>query len=369
MKVLLNVPYYTGSHKYWADNLIQYSKYDFDLIAMNGRHWKWRLQGSAIHLANQFNQKYRDSALPHLIICSTMMDVSLYRSLIRKSIPIVYFMHENQLTYPVSDIDERREEFHYGFINYKSCLAADYVFFNSAYHRTVFLEALEKLLKRLPDYQSMDSIKMIQEKSEISWIGIDLDRISEQLIKIRSKKQRNDIPVILWNHRWEHDKNPDLFRRLLLHLDSKGIDFKLVLTGESSEKSQVFQEINSLFRTKIAHSGFFPDYKSYIEAISHCDLSPISSEQDFYGISVLEAVCCGVSPLLPQNRVYNDFLPEADHPYLYYSSESEFFRKAALQLQSYEFEILENPILKLQKHSIHNVVSEFDLHMNEILNI
>ena len=34
-------------------------------------------------------------------------------------------------------------------------------------------------------------------------------------------KQKNDCAVILWNHRWEYDKNPELFFTTLFDLDNR----------------------------------------------------------------------------------------------------------------------------------------------------
>lgn len=40
-----------------------------------------------------------------------------------------------------------------------------------------------------------------------------------------------DERLILWNHRWEYDKAPDLFADAILAAAEKGADFRLALLG------------------------------------------------------------------------------------------------------------------------------------------
>ena len=68
-------------------------------------------------------------------------------------IPVVQYFHENQLTFPWNDRDAEKARginHTYEFINIQST-AADWVWFNSDYHRDVFIEAADRFLKRMPD--------------------------------------------------------------------------------------------------------------------------------------------------------------------------------------------------------------------------
>ena len=39
--------------------------------------------------------------------------------------------------------------------------------------------------------------------------------------------------MILWNHRWEYDKDPETFFRAVRTLADEGLDFGLLLLGRS----------------------------------------------------------------------------------------------------------------------------------------
>lgn len=131
MNILLIEPYFTGSHKSWAEGYKSHSNHTIDLLTMKGQFWKWRMHGGAVTLANQYLYSNYN---PDLIITTDMLDLSTFLSLTRRktaSIPTALYFHENQLTYPWSptdrDVIENRNK-HYGFINFTSALSADYVF-------------------------------------------------------------------------------------------------------------------------------------------------------------------------------------------------------------------------------------------------
>jgi len=359
LKVLIIEPYYTGSHKYWVDNVTSHSKHDIAILTMPGRHWKWRIKGSAITFAQKVNNlKER----PSLIICSSLMDLSLFKSLLASEltgIPIVYYMHENQLTYPYSNNETRsQEDFHYGFSNYTSCLVADQVFFNSLFHKTQFLSAIMSLLKRLPDYtdKCIELAKSIEAKSEVIYVGLNFERIDS----FKNKIQKSTPPTLLWNHRWSHDKRPDLFLRLCQYLRDKQVDFKLnLLNNVDSDNTGVYKLIKDEFEEYIVLEGLISDYDKYIKAISSSDILPVSSDHDFYGISVLEAIYCGLCPILPRNKVYEEFFDSNLYSENYYETEQEFFEKTLNKIFNRQFVIDKDDIVKI--HSIHNVMNQFDL--------
>ena len=202
MKILIIEPYYTGSHKQWADGYQKHSQHEIRILSMKGQFWKWRMHGGAVTLANQFNEM---AWTPDLIIATDMLDLTTFLSLTKNrsyKISTAIYFHENQLTYPWSpedrDIQNKRDT-HYGFINYSSALVADKIFFNSKFHMNSFLEELHPFLKQFPDHQELDSINIIRSRSEVLYLGMELERFDQY------KVDNTGRPLILWNHRWEYD--------------------------------------------------------------------------------------------------------------------------------------------------------------------
>ena len=177
MKILLIEPYYTGSHRQWAEGYKKYSGHEIKIISMKGQFWKWRMHGGAVTLANQFQQL---GWIPDYILASDMLDLSTFLSITRKissNIPSAVYFHENQLSYPWSPNDrdiEKNRDTHYGFINYASALVADKVFFNSEFHMVSFTEALKKFLHNFPDHREASTINKIHNKSRVLHLGLDL---------------------------------------------------------------------------------------------------------------------------------------------------------------------------------------------------
>ena len=136
-------PYCIGSHQLWAEGYARYSRHRVVLLTMPGRFWKWRMHGGAVTLARLARQQWETEGRPPLLLVSDMLDLPAFLGLTRDflaDVPVALYFHENQLTYPLPPGEKR--DLHYAFINYTSALAADRVFFNSAYHRDSFFAEL-----------------------------------------------------------------------------------------------------------------------------------------------------------------------------------------------------------------------------------
>ncbi len=286
---------------------------------MPGRFWKWRMHGSAVTLAEQFLNL---TITPDLIIASDMCELSLFQALTKKithNIPFVVYFHESQLTYPFHDLDTdkiNKRDHHYSFINISSALSADKVIFNSYYHQDEFLRQSKLLLSSMPDFQELASVNKIQSKSSVLPIGIDFKKFDQ----IQSD-ELNKYPLILWNHRWEYDKNPDDFFHILLSLKQKGVKFNLCVLGEHGKKyPEIFDKIKLSLAEEIVHWGTVSSTNEYIRWLKRSDILPVTSNQDFFGISIVEAIYCQCYPLLPDRLSYREHIPEELQKNVLYSS-------------------------------------------------
>ena len=333
MNILLVEPYYTGSHKQWADGYKEHSSHNVKILSLKGQFWKWRMHGGAITLAKMFDAM---DWLPDLILATDMLDLNTFLSLTRdksNGIPTALYFHENQLSYPWSpddrDIKNKRDS-HYGFINYSSALAADRVFFNSKFHMRSFLDALNPFLKQFPDYQELGTIDIIKEKSEVLFLGMDLTRFREYALRKDSR------PNILWNHRWEYDKNPKSFFSVLKRVKNESNDFGLVILGENFSKSpKVFEESKKEFKNQIVHWGYLDSFEEYAKWLWKSHIIPVTSNQEFFGGSVMEAIYCGVWPIVPNRLTYPELIPKIFHKDNIYKTEEELFKKIMSLIKNY----------------------------------
>jgi glycosyltransferase involved in cell wall biosynthesis len=270
------------------------------------------MHGGAATLAREFLAgAYR----PDLLLASDMLDLGCFLGLSRVAsaqVPVALYMHENQLSYPwsPSDVDPSlQRDAHYCFINYSSALAADVVLFNSDYHRYDFLAELEKFLQAFPDHNECASVELIAAKSRTLNLGLDLQQLDRFRPAARERAERP--PLILWNHRWEYDKNPREFFQALYLLQERGIDFELAVLGESFRKSPPeFAEARARLEGRILHWGFAASREEYAAWLWRADILPVTSVHDFFGISVVEAIYCGTMPLLPRRLAYPEHLPQ-----------------------------------------------------------
>ncbi len=309
-RIQLVESFYAGSHQYWADKIKEHSRFEIELNTLKGRHWKWRMSSGSINLARQANLMQA----PEAFICTDMVDVATFRALLDKelrNIAIGLYMHENQLYYP--SINAEQYDRQYALINFRSAIAADRIYFNSQFHMRTFYDELPKFLKPFPDKRNLDLIPELKLKSSILYLGIDQTARTEE--KVKGNKEK----VILWNHRWEHDKNPEFFFKCLSVIKQQGVKFKLIAVGEKfGEYPAVFDEARTEFKDQIIHWGYCESRDEYLELLSKSDILPVTSLQEYFGLSVMEAIASGVQAILPNRLVY---------PELYGSRGIEFYSK------------------------------------------
>ncbi|XP_029980050.1 tRNA-queuosine alpha-mannosyltransferase isoform X2 [Sphaeramia orbicularis] len=281
---------------------------------------------------------------------------------------ILYF-HENQLVYPVRKDQER--DFQYGYNQILSCLVADVVAFNSAFNMESFLSSISSFMKKIPDHRPKGLDQLIRKKSVVLYFplqlpdvsrflpehklqrrpaemshvddisvlranqqlpvsadGGDLKRCEEQDPHGSSPDPRVDLRLaedqvrplhIVWPHRWEHDKNPELLFSTLLKLKDRGLDFRLSVLGETfTDVPAVFSEARQQLDSHIEHWGFLESKDQYLRTLSQADVVISTAKHEFFGVAMLEAVHCGCYPLCPNALVYPEIFPAQ---YLYSTPE------------------------------------------------
>jgi len=318
MRLLFLEPFYGGSHRDFADGFIKYSKHDVDLYILPARFWKWRMRGAALHFIHQI----KDPSAYDALICSDLMGLADFKALCPGRCPpaMVYF-HENQLTYPVQPGAIR--DAHFGFTDITTALAADRVVFNSNTHLKDFFQHLPGFIRMMPDYRPNWVIENIRAKSAACYPGCDFS-----LTELPAQQKTSKPPLVIWNHRWEHDKQPELFFNALETAAKKGIDFRLAVLGEAFGKvPSVFKSLNSRFKEKLIHIGYDQDKAAYFEWLAAGTVVVSTAIQENFGISIVEAARFGCIPLVPNRLVYPEIIPDELHHLCLYDTFEELVTK------------------------------------------
>jgi glycosyltransferase involved in cell wall biosynthesis len=241
------------------------------------------------------------------ILCSTFVDVAAFRGLAPRwvrEVPLLTYFHENQFSYPTQSVDER--DLHYALTNLTTALSSDRLAFNSLYNLESFMEGVEETLKHSYDLKLESTLERMLDKSRVLPPGIDFSDID-------TAKEQTPAgpPAIVWNHRWEHDKDPETFFEALFDLHREGIDFRLVVLGESFKAHpEIFDAARQRLSEKVLHFGYVASRKDYARWLKQGSVVVSTARHEFFGMAILEAVRAGCRPLLPRRLSYPELFPE-----------------------------------------------------------
>ncbi|MFP3895941.1 MAG: DUF3524 domain-containing protein [Anaerolineales bacterium] len=350
MRICLLEPYDTGSHHAWLQGYKESSRHNIYPLTLKGRFWKWRMQGGAVTLARAYREW--DGA-PDLLLATDMLDLSAFLALSRElthDLPTAMYMHENQLSYPIRPGASR--DLHYGFINYVSMLCADRIFFNSQFHLDSWFEELPRMLKHFPDYNELGTVDALMTKSQVLSLGVDL----RALDAYRPSESTKGSAIILWNHRWEYDKNPKAFLEAVYALDEAGVDFRLAILGENfGQLLPAFARARRRLRSHIVQFGYVESFAEYGRWLWRADIVASTAIQEFFGASIAEAMYCDCLPILPHRLNYPQFVPEGYQDVCLYEDEREFISLLKRAIERIDHH---------REHSLRQMVTSYDwMHM------
>lgn len=332
MRILFLEPYDGGSHRAFREGLVRHSRHEIASLTLPARFWKWRMRGAAVWFADRIAS---EGAAADLILATDFLNTADLRGLLRTPLdraPLLLYMHENQLTYPLSPDEEF--DFHFGFTNILSCLSADRVLFNSAFHRDLFLDALSDYLGRMPEAVPRDVRPRLARKSGVLPVGLERaphppDAFAPYLGGDCDAgtgpgwPRDGREPVILWNHRWEFDKRPELFAGALTRLARAGRRFRVRLLGEPRQRDDVFADLRARLGDRIEVCGWEPSRAAYDALLASSDIVVSCAVQEYFGISVAEAVHAGAYAVLPRAQVYPSLYGERCRGRHLYEGETE----------------------------------------------
>ncbi|XP_069010608.1 tRNA-queuosine alpha-mannosyltransferase isoform X2 [Embiotoca jacksoni] len=365
--VLLVEAFYGGSHKQLID-LLKENVDGCSVFTLPAKKWHWRARTAALY----FSQTIPACPSYRVLFSSSVLNlcelVALRPDLARLK-KVLYF-HENQLVYPVRKDQDR--DFH---------LVSDVVVFNSLFNMDSFLSSIPSFLKKIPDHRPTDLDHLIRPKCLVLSYPVHFPDVSRLLPKHKllrrpavpfhvddittaapgehqqisgdevmrrseeDPRQPTSGPAdqnphgegdpadqnpgdpadqqrplhIVWPHRWEHDKNPELFFNTLLKLKEKQLDFHLSVLGETfTDVPEIFSKVRCLLDSNILSWGYLSSKEEYLQVLCQADVVVSTANHEFFGVAMLEAVHCGCFPLCPKALVYPEIFPAQ---YLYSTPE------------------------------------------------
>jgi len=319
-RILSLQPYYGESHRQFIDGWVAHSQHDWHLLTLPGRHWKWRMRHAAVEFTQQMKRLADAGESFDAIVTTDMMNAAELKGLMVAAcpeycrLPLVVYFHENQFAYPSQfgpDSLEHQRDQHFGFTNFLSALAADQVWFNSAYNQQSMLYHLENSSRRWPDYSPKAQVNQLLDKFSVEAPGIEQPAIDiADFQKQRSQRRESASRLrIVWAARWEHDKNPQLLLDSLRQLKKQTDHFEISVIGQQFRKApSAFEAIKSEFEDHIRHWGFVPSREGYWRVLAESDVFVSTASHEFFGIAAAEAIAVGLHPLFPNDLAYPEMV-------------------------------------------------------------
>jgi glycosyltransferase involved in cell wall biosynthesis len=187
-------------------------------------------------------------------------------------------------------------------VNLYTALAADSVVFNSAYNRDSFIDGARAFLKKMPEnLPAAKPLDALRERAGVLPVPIPISRPESQH---KTNPQR-----IVWNHRWEYDKNPDDFFAVLFALSDAGVTFELAVLGQRFRQTPtIFAHAEQRLARHIVAWGPQPE-EAYRELLDSAGIVVSTTWHEFQGLAIMEATQRGALPLVPDRLCFPALYP------------------------------------------------------------
>ena len=311
LRILLLSAYDAMSHRVWRTRLQElFPEHQWTQLALPPRHFNWRIRGNSLQWA--LEQRACLSADYDLLIATSMVDLASLRGMVPAlaRLPSILYFHENQFVYPLGE-EQRKQNVEPQLVPLYSACCADAIIFNSHYNRTTFLHGAEELLARLPDRLPGALLKKLHA-SEV--IPVPLANLTPPAGNATAKV----ILDVVWNHRWEYDKGPQLLHKLAEEIMRQQLPMRLHVVGQMFRSSP--PEFDRIDESLAQHAGalgiergaygFIEERARYEELLQRCDVVLSTALHDFQGLAIQEACLLGCTPLVPASLVYPEYIEE-----------------------------------------------------------
>jgi glycosyltransferase involved in cell wall biosynthesis len=313
VRILLLSAYDANSHRLWRERLAALlPEHDWCQLALPARHFDWRIRSNSLHWGLSEDEALARPA--DLLIATSMVDLAALRGLRPQlaQLPTLLYFHENQLFYPANksgDGPGRRDNIEPLLIPIYSALCADAIVFNSDFNRQSFLKGARELFARLPD-----------DLPASAWQKLETARVIAVPVAAKAEpaapRPARPHLELLWNHRWEYDKGPELLLTVCEQLAASDLPVRLHICGQQfrqqpSEFSRIDVLCQQMARAQNLDRGcfgFLPT-EQYQTLLQQCDVVLSTAWQEFQGLGIQEACLAGCAALVPDDLAYREYLP------------------------------------------------------------
>jgi glycosyltransferase involved in cell wall biosynthesis len=286
------------------------------------------MRGAALYYAKKISSLGEYDGL----ITTDLMSLSDFKALSAPNFPptLVYF-HENQLSYPLAPGESI--DYQFGFTDMTTALAADRVIFNSHTHLNAFFSLLPGFIGMMPEYQPKWVDDSIRSRAAVIYPGCQFPAARPPLTDFPTPPEKP--PLIVWNHRWEFEKNPEDFFAALDAMLENGIEFRLALLGENFQSvPKAFIAAKQRYRQQIVQYGYVKSKDKYRKWLQRGSIVISTAKQENFGISTIEAIRFGCLPLLPHRLSYPEIIPDDFHQDFLYQDQADLVSKLTCLLSN-----------------------------------
>lgn len=345
--ILLIEPFDGASHHVLIDAMTQafetpiHAASAMRVYASPGKKWQWKTRVMALTFAQSIPE-VKPGEITHLVVTS-MLNLTEFLGLrpdfacARK----IVYMHENQLSYPVrqQSVKEERDYF-FGHSQICSLLSADVVLWNSEWNMRSLLAATQAFFAKIPlpsgERPRHEAInERIVAKSRVLYLPVCVPRdlLRPHLAKRSRGRRGPSSPLrIAFPHRFEHDKDPDAFIRVLERLRKEpGLtrDFCVRVFNGGSSYENKDEENEARLRgavgaERVETFGRVEAREEYLRALGECDVGVSTAAHEFYGVAMIECALLGLRVLVPNRLCYPEIF--ASRRCLYDGGEEGLFR-------------------------------------------
>ncbi len=248
---------------------------------------------------------------PDLIMATSLLALGDLRAQLppaMRLIPCVLYMHENQVAYPFRTEHGAggERDLQYPVTNLMSVLAADRVIWNSRWNLDSFCGGIGEVLSKSRDGSVVDVEQQVRQRSSVIWPPVRDPGAGRRVL--------HNAPVVVWPHRWEHDKGPGRLLACARDAAEVGLELRWILLGDSRGKwPEAMQVFHEEFASEIVHSGWVESHHEYRDLLHQADWVLSTADHEFFGIAVCEAMLAGCLPWLPDRLSYPEITPDEAH--------------------------------------------------------